>query len=308
MTTRRDRFGLLVLGLALAGVTAPAEAVVIYDDPDGNTAAPGGDQGWGLSGKWGVGGGVPVGPSHFLTARHLGGQVGNAFNLNGTAYTSTAFTDIPDSDLRLVRVEQTFDSYAPLYRQAGSEVGKDWTMVGFGTHAHGAAVKTGDVEHGWLWSGTAGKNWGRNTVETSLAAENGYQLLTFDFDAAARADEGVYTAGDSGGGAFILDGGTWKLAGIGYAIDAFYRNPDDTDDAWLRAAVHNSAGLFQDVTAGPDTAKVPAAGPQFGYASQVSFYQSQIDAVTGVPEPSSLALVALTGDAMLRRGGRPART
>lgn len=91
---------LLLGGLLLTWLIdpSPARAVLFYStaDPNYNTTAPAGalsDSGWDLQGLWGIFLGTPVAPRYFLTARHIGGTVGDPFLFQGASYVTTAFFD-----------------------------------------------------------------------------------------------------------------------------------------------------------------------------------------------------------------------
>jgi hypothetical protein len=95
---------------------------------------------------------------------------------------------------------------------------------------------------------------------------------------------------------FINDGGIWKLAGLNFSVDVFYRNATDADPDWVRAAIYDSTGLFENLVPGPDNAKVlSAGGTASSYAHEITAFQSDIDQITGVPEPTGLAMLAVAG-------------
>lgn len=262
---------LFVAGIALC---APAHASIVYDAPNGITTAPSGDRGWGETGSWQVGGGVAIAPNYFLTAQHLGGTTGQTFNVNGRNFTASSFTDIAGSDLRLVKITGNFPAYAPLYRGAvGSEAGQAISMIGFGRFAHGSALTTNGTQDGWNWGTTAGKNFAMNTAAGAVTVA-GSQLIDYSFDPLSGRSEGIYTAGDSGGGTFINTGGAWRLAGINFAVTNFYSQP--LAPSPLQASIYNGSGLFVKDQNGNFVA---ATSPQFGYATEIAAYISRIDAV-----------------------------
>src|SRR5690606_40595969 len=95
-------------------------------DPNANTTAPDGalaGSGWQYLGSWGSTIGVAVGPNHFLTARHVGGSVGDTFLFGGSQYTVTGSHDSPTSDLTLWTVSGILPLHAPPY-SGGGEVGQ----------------------------------------------------------------------------------------------------------------------------------------------------------------------------------------
>jgi hypothetical protein len=262
---------LFVAGIALG---APTRASIIYDVANGITTAPSGDRGWAETGSWQVGGGVAVAPSYFLTAQHLGGTAGQPFVLNGRTFSAASFTDITGSDLRLVKITGTFPAYAPLYRgAAGSEAGQAISMIGFGRYAHGSALVTNGTQSGWNWGAAAGKNFAMNTAAGAVTVA-GSQLIDYSFDPISGRSEGIYAAGDSGGGTFINTGGAWRLAGINFAVTNFYSQPLAPNP--LQASIFNGSGLYVKDQNGNFVA---ATSPQFGYATEIAAYISRIDAV-----------------------------
>lgn len=276
----------LVVSLLLLTAVPAGRASVIFDVPSGITSAPAEDQGWNLTGSWQVGGGVPVAPNFFLTAQHLGGAGEQFFTLNGTSYQATAFFDIAGTDLRLVKIAGTFPEYAMLYREAaGSEVNQPISLIGFGHYAQGEPFVTNGIQNGWNWGAATGKNFAMNTVG-AITPIGTSKFLDYTFDPVVGQNEGIYTVGDSGGGAFISTGGAapWRLAGIAYSITDFYTfdpssntyAPLVSPDGSSGVAVYNSAGLY---TTDADGNHVPASGPQHGFATEVAAFLPQIDAV-----------------------------
>src|SRR5437660_1113939 len=88
--------------VSLVWVSA-AQAVILYRSAIRNKTAPTGtnaDSGWQWEGNW-AGGfvGTPIAPHYFLSASHLGGNVGAAIYFQGKNYTTTAAFDDPNTDL-----------------------------------------------------------------------------------------------------------------------------------------------------------------------------------------------------------------
>jgi len=139
------RVGAVLLTIACAG-ELPGRALIFFatDDPTYNIKAPGcelANSGWQYVGRWGLYVGVPVAADYFLTAKHLGGAVGDAFSYDGQRYTTVAYADDPGSDLRLWRVAGAFPRYAPLNEHRG-ESGARVVIFGFGSR-RGAPVVVG---------------------------------------------------------------------------------------------------------------------------------------------------------------------
>src|ERR1043165_3665729 len=123
----------LVLWLNLVS----ARAVIFYStgDPNYNTTAPGDsltNSGWQYEGTWGGFLGTPIAPKYFVTARHVGGRLGDSLLFRGVAYPTSAVYDNPDSDVRIWRICGTFPDYSPIYTNA-NEVGQSCVVIGRGT-------------------------------------------------------------------------------------------------------------------------------------------------------------------------------
>jgi hypothetical protein len=289
-------FSILTM-LAVFAIGSPAGAVMVFNNPSGNTDGTG-VGGWQYVGSFASAGGVAIAPHHFLATQHQAGSVGGVFNLNGTAYLTVGYTDIPDTDLRLWQVAGTLNAYTELYRT--SAVGQPTNIIGQGIHTLGSEVDVipGPGSNGWRWGATSGKSWGVNTIDSAVIAANGYRLIQFDFDPAAG--EATYGAGDSGGGVFVNDNGTWKLAGLSYAVESQYSTtntgtPETNPDAF-RGAVYDGSGLY--LWTGSAWIDAPSR-PQHGYAHDLSHYASAIDAA--IPEPATLSLLATATLLLLRR-------
>ena len=133
---------------------AESPGVLFYGtgDPAFNTTAPAGallDSGWQLQGVWGSSLGTPIAANYFVTAKHLGGNVGDTFTFGGTSFQTTALFDSPGSDLRVWRVNGTFANFAPLDRDA-SVIGQTGVVIGRGTQRGGDGTVSGQLR-GWTW-------------------------------------------------------------------------------------------------------------------------------------------------------------
>lgn len=254
----RIRAGWSTCGGWLLGVAtwllAPvcSQAIIFHstDDPAHNTTAPVGalaGSGWELQGRWGGFLGTPIAPNLFITAKHIGGGVGESFSFRGTNYpVIAAYTD-PQSDLRVFEVCGIFPAFAELYSGA-NEVGRLMMVFGRGTRRGvevvGDAVP-GTEPKGWQWGDPDGvTRWGTNVVSTVSGVIEGLgQLLAADFDADGGGSECHLSSGDSGGAIFIRDGATWKLAGINYAVDGPFSTTGS--GTGFNAAIFDTGGLYQ---------------------------------------------------------------
>src|SRR5437879_7530766 len=107
------------MGVSLWLSATSTNAVLFYStgDPTYNTTAPGGsltNSGWQCEGLWGSFLATPIAPRYFITAEHVGGNVGDAFVFRGVNYTATAVFDDTNSDLRIWRVCGMFPDYAQI--------------------------------------------------------------------------------------------------------------------------------------------------------------------------------------------------
>ncbi len=290
---------------------AAGRAVIFFStaDPDHNTLPPTGDlaqSGWALEGLWGGFLGTPIAPSFFITAAHVGGTIGNPFVFDGQTFTTTAFFDDPNSDLRIWQVNGTFPRYAALY--AGSdEVGKELVVIGRGTQRGEPIVTSGVLGgelKGWRWGAPDGRErWGRNQV-SSIATSDGVQsllgstgkpsaqLLRAAFDRVGLPDEAHLSAGDSGGAVFMMEAGTWKLAGINFAVDGPYN--DSTSGPGFNAVLVDEGGLYKQNATGvwvltPD---LPGDTPNAFYATRISSRQAWVQSIIA----SSLTVVQFSSD------------
>lgn len=317
-------FGLAFVVLAGSHFVSPASAVVLFSTPVRNTTAPAGnllDSGWQFQGTWRQFNGTPISRKFFITAGHVGGEVGERFRIGGRRFTTTAYWDDPNSDLRLYSVDKRFSAWAPL-NTSTREAGKHAMIFGRGT-TRGADVIVNAQLKGWEWGTQDGvQSWGLNVVEGAIEGEPGEgQLLEFEFNSSnngAIAQEGTLSNGDSAGGVFIYDrkDKRWELAGINYSVDGpFQLSPGGPN---VQAALYDLGGVTYGGQAITDEL---ADVPSRFYSSRISTSLSWINAVlsgqlaptspaassrpasVGVPEPGS-ALVAVGAPALLLRRRR----
>lgn len=303
----------LILGGALSA-TLPVHALIFITsgDPAFNSSAPGGaleNSGWQYEGTWGGLLGTPVAPDFFLTAKHGGGSVGDGFSYQGTGFSTVARFDYPTADLTLWQVSGTFPTYAPLYSGA-DEAGKGLVVFGrSATRGDEVVVSGASVSdlRGWLWNGSGGgtQRWGENVVDATTVYA-GADYLVAGFSRTGGVNEATLAGGDSGGGVFIQEGGTWKLAGINYAVEAEFRT--SAGGPTFLAAIFDEGGLYADLGSGfVELTDRPADREASFYATRVSSYAGWIQGVAAVPEPnpmpilSGLALLALAAERRLRR-------
>lgn len=291
------KLGTTFLLSVVFGISAPTARAVIFastNDINFNTTAPTGNyagSGWQYEGRIDNFLGTVIGPQWFITAEHIGGTAGTTkFVFLGQTYTTDAFYDDPNSDLRIWHVTTPFPTYAPLYR-ASDEVGKELVVFGRGP-ARGAEI----AGKGWSWGSTnTEQRWGTNAVSSVVNAGAGYgSTIAATFDFGASSTEAMLTVGDSGGGVFIKDtDGVWKLAGVNFAVSGPYKA--NVGDAPFNASLYDQSGYLAQQFDGSYSV---ASGPGSLYATRISSNLAFIHQVTGMPEPSVGAAV-LAGLAIL---------
>lgn len=273
--------------------------IIFYSNGDAshNTTAPGIIDGadasiaWDLQGNFAGCLGTPIAPNYFITARHIGGSIGQTISfsdgLNAGLYTTVAFYDSPISDLRIWEISGTFNEFAELYTNS-DEAGKNLVVFGRGTQRgaeyHGPL---GDSDiRGWQWGAADGvKRWGENNV-AGFTTSGSLLVATFS-STGGTEEEATLSVGDSGGAVFIQDGGTWKLAGINYAVSGAYYSNTGESGSGVRAAIYDQSSLYN--SANNVTFFGPLAGPGLFYSSRISFETAWIDSI--IPEPSTTTML-----------------
>jgi hypothetical protein len=309
--------------LALLLVLPGAHAVVFFNtsDPNYNTTAPTGDfvnSGWQYEGVFGDNLGTAIAPQYFITAAHvpaeatftrLGlftGGVDISYAVDTAAFSGAGFYTVAGTDLRVYKITGTFDTWAELYT-GNSEAGALATVHGKGGERGGEIYLGADLK-GWYGTGTNRvPRWGTNEITGIVpdAFSPVGDLLVADFNALGGVNEAMLTGNDSGGGLFINDGGTWRLAGINYAVDGTF-NTTPSDTGAFNGALFDIGGYY--VGQGTSWDFIPDGTtdvPQSLYASRISTYADQLKSVTGVPEPgSALLLVTVLVFGSIRRRNR----
>jgi len=255
---------LILLFFAVASV----QGVILFrtDDPLANTAAPTGadaKSGWQYEGGWGSFLGTAFAPHFFLSAAHIG-KADDYFIFQSVAYHIVAPIYDPSSDLVVWEVREELPSFAPLYSRT-DEVGQRIMVFGRGTQ-RGEPVILNDTLKGWLWGpGDSVERWGENIVSGIYTYNANNQLLMANFDANGLPNECHLSSGDSGGAAFLNDGGVWKLAGINYAVDGPFYN-DSLGTGAFYAALFDVSGFYEK----DGNNFVPVTGPSALYPTRIS--------------------------------------
>lgn len=297
--------------LALAIAASPAGAVVIdsgsMSDFSPIRTAPTGDEGWSRVGKVGAGAGsgVYLGNGWVLTAAHVGA---GAFTLDGVTYqaktgSSQRLTNPDNSITDLIVYELQTRPTLGLINLASSRPGAGSlvTMIGYGiTQTPGlvfwdAAWNKVSSSSSWTYygyevGGDYTKQWGQNYIlagpsggNSNYLVSGGYgtvsAMLTQFYDYTGVTAGAQAVPGDSGGGVFFNNGGTWELAGIMHAVFTY-----SGQNVWTQAAYGDQTSI-----------------------ADLTVYRDQIVAITAVPEPSAVALAGVAvavGIARYRRRGR----
>lgn len=282
--TKRCLLIAIVLSVGLIAIT-PSRAVILYgtDDPSVNTTAPAGalaGSGWQYEGQFGGFLGTVIASNYFITAKHIGGSVGQVFTFNGNSYTTTAVFRDPASDLAIWQVAGTFPIQAPLYSgPAGSEPNLDLIVFGRGTR-RGNPVYVGIDSHlgGWLWGVyDRVQRWGTNIVGSIYNDPTYGKLLRAPFDTNAGPNEAHLSSGDSGGGVFVFNSSTnrWEFAGANLAVDGPFSISADGNNPF-NAAMFDTTGLF---VQGDQGNWITAPNPSAFYATEIAARRGFIESV-----------------------------
>jgi hypothetical protein len=277
-------FRLTILGALLVMLT-PVRAVILFGtgDPTANTTPPTSalaGSGWQYEGQFGSFLGTVIAANYFITAKHIGGSVGQTFDFNGTTYTTTAVFPDPSSDLQIWRVAGTFPTHAPLFHGvAGSEVNLNLVVFGRGTQ-RGNPVTVGNDSHlgGWLWGNSDEvRRWGTNVVGSIYTDTSFGNLVRASFDASAGQNEAHLSSGDSGGAVFVFNSNTnaWELVGINLGVDGPFSTSSSGANQFL-AAMFDTTGLF---VQGDQGNWIAAPNPSAFYATEIAAHEGFIESV-----------------------------
>lgn len=295
--------------LAMLAGAGSVHGVILFGtgDPAAHTTAPDGEflgSGWETQ----IGPrycGTAVGPSHVLTAAHLGMGTNTPFSFHGLGYVVLEVETCPDTDLRLVRIGGRLPTWAsPLANT--NEVGQRVVLFGRGG-PRGPAV-TGELDgvsapRGWRWNlADFQLRWGTNRIEGIEigSGSNPGEFLVAWFTNDAGDDEATVSVGDSGGGVFLQDpSGEWKLAGVMSAVQASFKTAPDASP--FNAAIFDRRPFLEEVSPGvweydPDRFQQP--GTRW-LATRVSAYSewlnTQLAKPPTVPVPRLLSADTVDG-------------
>lgn len=254
----------------------PGAAVMFWETASTthNTSTPGDNSGWQYEGTLDGYLGVPIAPHFFISAKHIvEHNVGDVFHFHGDTYTTIASYSSPNTDLRIWEVDHAkpFPTFAPL-SSGVNDIGAVAAVYGKGTQ-RGTALTHNSELKGWLWGpGDGVQRWGRNVVVGTVDGGASYgQLLYCDFNRNGIAHECHLSLGDSGGGLFVLEGGLWRLAGIHFSVDGYFRR-DSSEGGGYLAALFDCGGM--EVGSGNSWTLIPEDVDDV----PSSFYSSRISA------------------------------
>lgn len=227
-TTAFVTFAVLVL---LFG--SKASAVILYngDNTTNQTAPASGAPFYAVArvcnsdGSGTTGSAVYISGKYMLTANHVGNRShvtfdGSTFYARDTAFTpqQIAGTNV---DMKLIKlIENPGLNAVSLNTNTSIDIFAEATLIGWGVGRDTNVADTGTgLTNIWAWGNTStlAKRWGTNNLISTFNAPYGggtYSALVTALDRNGGSDEAGATIYDSGSGIFILDGSTWKLAGV----------------------------------------------------------------------------------------------
>ena len=228
---RRRRLGALAAcALALA---LPARALVVDGDPEAALREPPGPNPVAWVGKLGGLSGVYLGAGWVLTAAHVGAS---AVAIAGASFAPVEGSWRPlrgdaalPPDLGLFRIDPA-PPLAPMeIARRAPHVGEALLLVACG-HGRGAPLEWGG-RTGFRWEPVNVRRWGQNRVAATglVIPDASHSTRSFaTLFSPGEPAEAQGALGDSGGGAFVLRRGGWKLAGIVFSVGMHPGQPAQT--------------------------------------------------------------------------------
>ena len=280
-----DRIYSFALVFLLCLASAAGAVLIDSGDGTGNTTAPSPDPGWSNVGERSLWSAVYLGDGWVVTAWHVGA---GPVILDGVTYphlpslvTRIDNGDGTFADLLVFGLEPPHPLLPDLtLASVAPAVGESAILIGNGLD-RGAATTwqpnppTPPTLEGYEWGGARSMRWGTNEITDpsiiSLPSAITTAIST-DFDEGATPHESQAVNGDSGGALFVDNAGSWELAGMLFAIDAYLGQPSFTS-------------LYGNRT----------------YSVDIAHYRDAILDVTSVPEPAGGLLAGLALMRMLAR-------
>ena len=258
MWGRKKRFYRIValfLIVAFQNYQIPAVIFLNQNSADHNTSKPEGElngSGWDLHGFFNAFTGIHIHRNCFITAKHIGGHIGNTFRYQNVDYQTIAYYPDPKTDLIIWQVDAPLSMFAKVADSLPG-VGSEVVVFGRGTQK-GDPIFASDTDAesiGWSW-GKADRvmRWGTNRISAIINASNhpvkhdSIEAFNFAcrFNNFLNPNECTLSSGDSGGGIFSKFGNAWNLIGINYAVTGPYRS--DPNSLSFNASVYNGSSLY----------------------------------------------------------------
>jgi hypothetical protein len=229
---RRGRAARAGTCFALA-LALPARALVVDGDEEAARREPATGGPVAYVAKIGGTSGVYLGQGWVITAGHVGA---GELALEGAAYPPVPGSWTPlrgdgptPADVGLFRVDPA-PKLPPLeIAGRGPGLGEALLLVGCGLGRGERFEWDGRV--GFRWDPVSVRRWGRNRVAATGLEVPGSGLSTHAFAtlfSTGEPQEAQAAVGDSGGGAFVLRRGSWKLAGILFSVAGHPGQPAQT--------------------------------------------------------------------------------
>ena len=252
--------------LALLHAAAPTQAIILHPDGEPNLATWMDRPADNVVGRWGSNAScVAVSRNCVVTTRHQGGGISTSVRIAGVTYSIARIWNHPTSDLRLVRLfGANLAEFVDPYTKT-DEAAKQVVIGGWGV-GNGPSLETGGIVYGYQWGDSASRalRFATNRIDNAVSDSNMppyiSDVVVADFDDPARNFptnyECIPAVHDSGGGWFIKDNGTWKLAALSRTVEQHYQEGHEDDpnyillESWFRQRsnpVRSDADAFDGV-------------------------------------------------------------
>ena len=225
-------------------VTSSAKAIILYSgDNTNNLTAPDtartdifnsvakitNENGTGI-----IGSAVHIKDKYLLTAEHVLYKNTTPrrthVSFDGTKYFAIDLNFLPiqidTADLVLFKLIENPNLPETQLYTSTNELNKTGTLIGWGYGRDSNQVDQTSTTRTWTWGigSTINKRWGTNQIANTGNADisgNIYDFLQTRLNSNQGASEAAFAYYDSGSGLYILNSGTWKLAGITTAVTTF---------------------------------------------------------------------------------------
>jgi len=241
--------------------------------------------------------GTTISTQFMVSASHVSGYgaAGGSypFTTNGVPYNVVLAGEMDDLAVWEIAPGSTgpsasFTTYAPIYTgTAAAEVGLPLIDVGRGD------IRGNAVQGGFAWQGYNGAySWATNTVTAVQTASDvgaptgfGGNFVEYTFtNSPSDPNEGIIANGDSGGGLFVDNGGTYQLDAVNSLVDGVL----DSSGNSVSAALYDMYGYYT-YNNNNQLVQINQHGGQTAYATQVSSKYNFIGAIDGGIAGSAIA-------------------